>query len=256
MSSVTVDTVCIEDLFLLCFQMPYAYLVACQTWTVMWQWLAWTPKGTQTIFSLDAPRQKTWSFQSQCSGSLTNPNRQRHFPVLGPLPTSTIVAPPWHHPETGSGKSSHAPLFFISHYYLCLRPCCQATKCFADVLLFSPFLSAPHTHPQNTYSTFIHTQAAQELHHWNALGIFNYSTHHHNASYFLSLIFFPSSHHLRMRLSGLIWFISLHLSVLCFFSQLPFSLLVCTSSHWSVDMAKQPCWLTGLRGVAMGASRQ
>lgn len=62
-------------------------------------------------------------------------------------PTPCCFTP--HHPETGSEKLSHAPPFFITQYYRCLKSCCQATKCFGAVLLFWPFssVSVPHPHP-------------------------------------------------------------------------------------------------------------
>lgn len=63
-------------------------------------------------------------------------------------------SPPRHRSETGSGTSSHAPPFFITQSYRCLKPSCLATKCFFSTApLFCPFTVSPAPPPSiNTHS--------------------------------------------------------------------------------------------------------
>lgn len=140
------------------------------------KWFGLIPKLTKDPYILSpvlgpllicqdrAPRDKVCSSQCHCSQALTNQDRWRHFSVFvnPPLPPA---APPWHRSETRSGKSSHAPPFFITQYYCCLKPCCLATKCFSTALLFWLFSVFPTPPPS------VHTQVSQELHHWNAFKI-------------------------------------------------------------------------------------
>lgn len=159
----------------------------------------------------------------------TSPDKSGQVETFLGLCPPPQTAPPRHHSETRSGKSSHAPPFFITQYYRCLKPCCLATKCFSTALLFWPLSVCPppppsaHTH---SYTLKYPRNCITEMHSRSPMD------HHkaHNTSHFLC---FFSLLHLQRRLSWTpLHSLPVCLSVLCSFLHLLFSSLsACTSSH-------------------------